>query len=122
MTATGRGFTLLEVLVALAILAISATAIIGQTSQGLSDQAQLEAKTIATLIAESRLDLANASDAFPALGRGSDVVTFNGREWRVSTTVSGTSEPWLRRVEVTVSEQAQGDRELVTLVGYRGKY
>lgn len=122
MRRPARGFTLLEVLIALAILAISATAIIGQASNSLAQLSILEARTVASLLAEGELDKVIISEAFPAVGRSSDRVTFNGREWDIGIEVSATSEPWLRRVTVSVSDAANPDYELATLTTYRGRY
>ena len=50
-----RGFTLLEVLVALAILALSAAAVLRQTQLGIKQQQQLELKSYALAIADDAL-------------------------------------------------------------------
>lgn len=115
-------FTLLEVLVALAILAISATAVIRQTGGSLSQLAALQSKTIAMAVAENQLDLAIAGDAFPPVGRNTRTVSFSGQRWLVKTEVSSTTEPWLHKVEVTVSDEAHEDYPLAGLIGYRGKH
>ena len=117
-----RGFTLLEVLVALAILAISATAVIRQTGGSLAQLSALQSKTTAMVLAENQLDLTVEGDAFPPLGRGSRYVTFDGIRWRVETEVSSTSDPWLRKVAVSVSTENREDYPLASLIGYRGKY
>ena len=117
-----RAFTLLEVLVALAILAISATAVIRQTGGSLTQLSVLEAKTAAAVLAENQLNLAVLADAFPATGRSTNTVTFNQLQWQVHTEVSATSEPWLRKIEVTVAVEDVDDQPLATLIGYRGKY
>lgn len=116
------GFTLLEVLIALAILAISATAIIRQTGSSLSQLSALEDKTVAALMAEAEIEKLVASEAFPELGRSTELVSFNATEWQVNIAVTSTSEPWLRKVTVGVSQRANPDYELVTLVSYRGRY
>lgn len=116
------GFTLLEVLIALAILAISATAVVRQTGNSQAQLAQLEAKTTAYLLAETQVDRLTASDMFPATGRATDSLSLNGREWLISTQVSGTTEPWLRKIEVTVSDSSNADYPLASLVGYKGRY
>lgn len=116
------GFTLLEVLIALAILAVSATAIIRQTGNSMSQLSSLENKTIATLMAETTLDKLIASEAFPPLGRSTEMVTFNATEWQINIAVTATSEPWLRKVSVAVSQRTHPDYELVSLNSFRGKY
>lgn len=124
MTARNQstGFTLLEVLIALAILAISATAVIRQTGGSLSQLSALEAKTVATVLAENQLNLAIMADAFPASGRSSRTVTFNELDWLVSTEISNTSDPWLRKIEISVSLENDTDAPLANLIGYRGRY
>lgn len=122
MSMRSGGFTLLEVLIALAILAVSATSIVRQTGNSLTQLSQLEATTTANLLAESQLDRLTASDMYPATGRASEGVSANGREWIIRTQISATSEPWLRKIEVSVSEQSADDQPLAILVGYKGRY
>jgi general secretion pathway protein I len=55
-----RGFTLIEVLIALAILSIALTAIIKATSQNIRDTAYIQHKMIAHYVA---LDVINAARA-----------------------------------------------------------
>lgn len=122
MMRLARGFTLLEVLIALAILAISATAIIGQASNSLHQLSVLEEKTVAHLLAESEINKLIASEAFPSPGRTTEFVTFNARQWQISIAVSGTTEPWLRKVVVSVSDSNSPDADLATLTTFRGRY
>lgn len=122
MKTFARAFTLLEVLVALAILAISATAIIGQTSNSLAQLSILEARTVASLLAETEIDKVIASEAFPPVGRSSNQVTFNDQQWDIGIEVSATSEPWLRRITVSVANAGNPDYELASLTTYRGRY
>ena len=117
------GFTLLEVLIALAILAISAAAVIGQTGASLQSQQQLQLKTAAAWVAENQITLLRGADAWPAVGRQTDRVDLMAQSWLVSTAVSPTSDSLLRKIEVTVS--LEGDltqTPLVGLVAYRGRY
>jgi general secretion pathway protein I len=128
------GFTLLEVLVALAVLAISALAVINQTGQSLTQLQRLQAKTIATVVAENRLRLLHINPQWPGVGRQSLSISFAEQQWLVETEVTNTSEPWLRKIEVTVSHSdftsvaGSNSRstisvqpiELVSLIAYRG--
>ena len=117
------GFTLLEVLVALAILAISSIAVIRQTGQSLGQLQQLQQKTVALVIAENRLNAMRISEQWPGTGRQNQSVTFAGQQWQVDTEVSATSEPWLRKIEISVSiDNSRGQTPLVSLTGYRGRY
>lgn len=121
--ASGRGFTLLEVLVALAVLAISAVAVIGQTGQSLVQLQQLQQKTLALVVADNRLQLLAVSGHWPNTGVQSQTLSAFDQQWQVTTEVSGTSEPWLRKVEVTVSVDSYGEpQKLASLTGYRGRY
>lgn len=54
------GFTLIEVLIALAILSISLTAIIKATSQNIKDTAYLQEKTLALWVGLNELNEARA--------------------------------------------------------------
>ena len=122
---TGTGFTLLEVLIALAILAISSLAIIGQVGQSLSRVQQLQLQTTAIIVAENQMAVIQISPNLPSLGVKTNRVTLAGAQWLVQTDVSTTSDPWLRKVEVTVNygdslDSRETPAILARLVSYRG--
>lgn len=118
-----RGFTLLEVLIALAILAISAAAVLRQAQLQVKQQFELEAKTYAMWLADDTLAAIAAQPQWPPLGRAENRVTFGDREWLVVTEVTGTTDALLRKVEVRVGPtDVSGDPSLVSFVGYRGRY
>lgn len=118
-----RGFTLLEVLIALAILAISAAALLRQTQLLVAQQFQLEAKTYAMWLADDTMSALAAQPQWPPLGRNERQVTFREQDWRVVTDVQATTDPLLRKIEVGVGPGSAADgRTLVNFIGYRGRY
>ena len=116
-----RGFTLLEVLVALAILAISAMAISRQIANGHSHQQQLAYKTTAMIIAENELATLMLSEQWPALGREENTLQWGGLDWQLEREVAATSEPWLRQINIKIRMAGKAG-DLVSLVAYRGRY
>ena len=64
-----RGFTLLEVLVALAIFAVVAASVLSASARSLKTAARLEDKTFATWLADNRLQEIQLADAPPVEGR-----------------------------------------------------
>jgi len=109
MSRDGSGFTLLEVMVALAIFAAVAATVYARTGQVAAGAAQLETRTLATWIARNallRLELEQHSrDAEIGAGRETRRLRMAGREWRVETEIEATSAPNLHRVTVVVRAQ-----------------
>lgn len=99
-----RGFTLLEVMIALAVFAIAAMALQKTTSEQLSATARLKDKTFAHWVAMNRITELQVSNAFPEIGRGESQAQMAGREWKVLTTVEGSPVDGVRRIVVDVSE------------------
>ena len=116
-----QGFTLLEVLIALAIFAITAIALLSQSSQSVSQSVYLEEKAYALWIAENALTELRLKPEWPSLGEQQDYRNQFGREWAVTVDVSNTNEATLRRVEVGVFRSGQ-QASLSSLQGYIGKY
>lgn len=117
------GFTLLEILIALSILAISAMAVINQTAPSLKQLDLLQQRTVATVMAENYMNSLRANDSWPVIGRQSQQVNFANQQWIISTEVSATSEPWLRKIAIAISnEEGNESVPLADLVGYRGQY
>lgn len=112
-----RGFTLLETLVALAIVAaalIAALRAMGATELSVGD---LRTRMVADWIAQDRLARHRASGQFPAIGRAEGRVR-QGREdfvWQES--VGGTPNPLFRRIEVVVLPVGS-DQVLARVTGF----
>ncbi|MEH6357425.1 MAG: type II secretion system minor pseudopilin GspI [Pseudomonadales bacterium] len=116
-----QGFTLLEVLIALAIFAITSIALLTQSSQSVSQSVYLEEKAYALWIAENTITELRLKPEWPSLGEQQDYRTQFGREWAVKVDVSNTGEASLRRVEVSVSRSGQ-EASLSYLLSYIGEY
>ena len=103
MNSVYRGFTLLEVLVALAVWAIAMAALIQAASDSARAQAIIQERTIAGWVAENIIVAQQLDRRWPDPGsRFSGEERMAGREWRWSVEVYATPEPSLRRFEVRV--------------------
>ncbi|RZL43533.1 MAG: type II secretion system protein GspI [Variovorax sp.] len=112
-----RGFTLIEVLVALAIVAI-ALAAGTQATSALTRNAQRQSDTLlAGLCAENELVQARLARQMPAIGRTAQVCVQAGLAFGVTVQTSATLNPNFRRVDVRVRDAADTPiLEISTLV------
>lgn len=76
-----RGFTLLEVLIALAIVALSAGALLGSVTSSASNVIYLKEKTLAEWVALNRLTEVRIAVDMPAEGRRKGNTTMAGMRW-----------------------------------------
>lgn len=134
MSPKNRGFTLLEVLVAMVVLALSLGAVIQTAGDYTLNQAYLRDRTfaewvarnqLATILLEGRLE-----KRWPSIGQQKGDVEFpesnsdvGGREWRWVMKVTQTPEEDLRRLDIEVFPlNADEDQPpLAGLSGFMGK-
>jgi len=120
----GRGFTLVEVLVALAIVALAVPALLFALDQQVDGTAYLRDKSLARLVASNKLtEVRLLADARGQLLRGSESgeAHLAGRDWYWWLDSEGTDVPGFNRVTVRVGLAAEEDaNSLFTLVGYLG--
>ena len=103
------GFTLLEVMVAMAIIAIALTAVLGSQSQSVSLASEAKFNTTAPLLAQSKIaeiEVAEQDDL--AGGSGDFGEDFPGYTWELSVEDIAFEEPenvsdLLKRIDLKVS-------------------
>lgn len=112
-----RGFTLIEVLVAVAILAIALGAIISGMGRYASNAAYLKQKTIALWVAHNRLTELELEPSWPAEGKSDGEVEMAGAEWKWFVEVKKTPDDRLRRMDIRV-QLKDGTADLATLSAF----
>ncbi len=111
-----QGFTLLEVLIALVVLAIALAAVIKVSGQSAAMLDRLRADTAATVIADDLCARLQLSAQAPESGTRQSVVMINGQPWRVRQTVSAGQVPGVLKVAYFVQTPAPyaGQASIVT--------
>lgn len=112
------GFTLIEVLVALAIVAVALSAGMRALAQGADGASSLKARTLALWVAENRLARAQLDLSPQGATRASGDETQAGMTLAWRQTIGTTPNPAFRRIEIVVTEPGRPDYALARLVGY----
>ena len=114
-----RGFTLLEILIALAVLAVAMGAIIKASSDFTGSHAHLQARTMANWVARNVLVEFQVNGEWPRVGERKGTMEMGRSEWDWLARISQTEEAELRRIDVEV-RPADSDSEnpLTTLSGF----
>ena len=118
MRGVPRGFTLMEVLVALAVLAIALAAIMRTMAQAIDTTAALRERGVALWVAQNRLAVRQMRQDWPATDTIDGESEMGGEKWFWREQVSTTPEPKIRRIEITVRRLPDNRETLATLVGY----
>ena len=113
-----RGFTLVEVLVALAVLAIALAAILRAMGQAIDATATLRERNIALWVAQNRLVEHQMRRDWPAADTKDGDAEIGGVKWYWREQVSTTPESRIRRIEITVRRIADSQNTQAKLVGY----
>ena len=93
-----RGFTLLEILVALAILAIALASITSMASNQTLNTAHLRDKTLAHWVAMNKIAELQISGEWPSKGKQTGDEEMGMHEWHWVRTVSDTPDDRVRQV------------------------
>ncbi|WP_201594838.1 type II secretion system minor pseudopilin GspI [Psychrobacter vallis] len=108
------GFTLIEVMVALAILAVVAVAASRASSAYLSSVDVLRTRTLAHFVAQNAAADLRIQDTWLTAKR-TQTINAQGRDWQVVMTVSEAMTPALKEVNITVAPIIDGQtRNAVT--------
>ncbi|MDR2837717.1 MAG: type II secretion system minor pseudopilin GspI [Azonexus sp.] len=112
---SSRGFTLLEVLVALVIVGTALAASLRAVGSLTQNQSDLRASMMAAWSAENRLAQIRLAREFPALGERQANCPQAELQLVCAEEVLATPNPFFRRVEVSVFAVENPERRLVKL-------
>jgi general secretion pathway protein I len=117
-----RGFTLLEIIIALAIAALAITAVAKAIGSAATVAGETEERMLAVWAASNRLSELRITRAWPAPGNSEATSTMGGRTWYLAQTVSDTDNPDVRRVEVSVFTDVRHSVREYQAFGYVARY
>lgn len=112
------GFTLIEVLVALAIVAVALLAALRVAGQAANDTVDLRARLFAGWVAENRLAEHRARGAWLPTGKQDGTQSQGGIEFTWREEVVPTPNPSFRRIDIFVFSTPSETRSLAHLVGF----
>ena len=116
-----KAFTLIEVMVALAVLAIGMMTLVKVSSQSIVQTAYLKDKTIAQWIAINKVNEVKLSGSFPKTGtsKGSEVMA--NQEWQWKLKVSTMPIDKIRRLDVEVKKYNAEGEPVIRFISFVGQ-
>jgi len=112
------GFTLLEVMVALAVVSIGLIAVFNGIIQMAHSTSMIRERALADWIAMNTISEIRISGDFPDVGRFDGSTEFAGREWRWEARISETGVTDLRRIDMAVAYEDVPDDVITIMTGF----
>jgi general secretion pathway protein I len=113
-----RGFTLIELMVALAIVAVALGAATRAAGLAADSGSDLRDRQLALYVAQNRLAEYAVRPLWPETGERSGEAEQAGIGFRWRERIDATPNPLFRRIEVTVTRTDSPARALVVLAGH----
>jgi general secretion pathway protein I len=102
------GFTLIEMLVALAIFSLAALALLRLGGATAANSARLETQALAQIVARNIAVETLTDPAPPAFGTSTGVEANGGRRWRWTRNVARSPEARIQQIEIMVEAETGG--------------
>lgn len=120
---SAKGFTLVEIMVAIAILGLVGVTLVTSANRSTRDLTLMRDKIEALSIAEYTLNSVLIHTDMPELGRNEDIIERSGRRWLVEASVSETLNEKVLRIDVLVKSYEDlgdsEDRSVILLSGFK---
>ncbi len=119
------GFTLIEVMIALAVFSVVAMALTKNASLAVTQTARMQDQLLAHSVAQNVLNdlLASGREkkAFEGPSSQQFEVRMASRSWQVQVRLRSTDDPDIKRVTISVRDDEYFDEELASLTGFVGR-
>lgn len=115
------GFTIIEALVAVAIIAVGFGAVASASIRALDVVDETRLRFLALSCAKNKLVSLQVTDVWPDTGLASDEEEQGGVKFRVETRSGRTPDPDYIKVEISVAVENGDGRNLANLAGYLRK-
>lgn len=109
------GFTLIEMLVALAIFSLAALALLRLEGATVSNTARLQDQAMARIVARNIAVETMTDPAAPALGQQNGQAVNGGRTWNWSRLTALSPEPRIQMITIQVRSQLGPDQATLTI-------
>lgn len=113
-----QGFTLVEVMVALAIVSIGLIAVFNAIIQMAHSSSTMRERALADWIAMNEITELRITGEFPEVGRFDGDTWFAGRDWRWEAEISETGVEDLRRIDMSVAYEEFPDDPVTIMTGF----
>lgn len=114
-----RGFTLIEVMVALAIIALSLTAVAAKMGRMIDTSNSMQERTYASWIAQNKITEMRLANVLPKVSTTSGDIEYASRSWRWRAVVAETGIENLYRVDVEITSDVSNSviRKVTGFIG-----
>lgn len=116
-----KGFTLIEILIAVAILAVALAATTRAASVATDGALETRHRLLATWAAQNRIAELRARRVFPSIATHRLNAEQAGMALVIDETIAETPNPAIRRLDLAVAEARAPDRVLSHLTAYVSK-
>ena len=116
-----QGFTLIEVMVALTIIAISLSALLSTSGTQASSVGYLKHKTLAHWVAVNELTQIRIAKEFPDVGDKKGETTMANNDWYWTRTTKATEDENARQITFTLYADKDRTKNLTSLIGYANR-
>jgi len=116
-----KGFTLLEVLLAMAVFAIAGVSLLGAAGNNFTNISHLETKMLANWVASNQLVETSLDQAWPPKNNKKGHVEMAGREWYWQQKIIKTTDKDMRAIVMEVRLAEDDEHALTSLMTYVSK-
>ncbi len=120
------GFTLLEIMIALAVFAVVSAALVRNAAVAVRQTAQLQDRATAVWVAENHLNAMHMAprdaENYPSPGIQRLPITMANRDWLLVVDTQVTENETMRRVYIEVFAKGNEDVVVADLTGFVGQF